>query len=100
MDQLHEDKEKTKLEKFLKKQGRQDFLEEVDAADVTQLDSKLLGLAKHEQEINNTKSDDAALEEAKNVKKSLEAPYRDQLKMNKKLARYVALTMQEKGRIE
>jgi hypothetical protein len=96
MDELTLEKEKTKLEKYLVKQGRQDFVNEMDAADVTQLDSRLLGLAKHAQEIANTKANDVELDEAKRAKKDLEAPYRDQLKMNKKLARYVALVMQEK----
>lgn len=100
MDELTLEKEKTKLEKYLKKQGRQDFIEQIDAADVTQLDAKLLGLAKHAQEIANTKANDVALEDVKNEKKTLEQPYREQLQMNKKLSRYVALAMQEKGQIE
>lgn len=89
------EKETTKLEKYLVKEGRKDFIDEIRAASPEQLDAKLLGLAKHDQEINNTKAKDADLQAAKDKAKELGAVYRDQLRMNKKLTRFVALVMKE-----
>lgn len=89
--------ETTKLEKFLTKQGRQDFIEEIRAADPTALNTKLLNLAKHAQEIANTRSKDVELEAVSQKKKELEAPYSEQKRMNAKMARFVALIMKEQG---
>lgn len=97
MSELTLEKETTKLEKFLKKEGRQDFIDEMRAATPDQLEAKLLGLAKHAQEITNTRDSDEELRAAKERAKSLGATYREQKKMNDKLARFVALMMQEQG---
>jgi hypothetical protein len=97
MSELTLEKETTKLEKHLVKQGRRDFIDEIRAASPDALNAKLLGLAKHNQEIANTKAADQELERAKQRKKDLEEPYKDQKKMNEKLARFVALVMKEQG---
>lgn len=97
MSELTLEKETTKLEKYLVKQGRKDFIDEIRAASPEALNQKLLGLAKHREEITNTMAADQDLEAAKNKKKSLEEPYKDQKKMNAKLARFVALIMKENG---
>jgi len=97
MSEIALEKETTKLEKYLRKQGRQDFVDEIRAASEATLDSKLLGLAKHREEIRNTKAGDLELEQAKQRKKDLEEPYKDQLKMNEKLSRFIALIMRENG---
>lgn len=89
--------ETTKLEKYLVKQGRKDFIDEMRAATPESLNAKLLALAKHNQEIANTKANDQELEKAKQRKKDLEEPYKEQKKMNEKLARFVALMMREQG---
>jgi hypothetical protein len=91
------EKETTKLEKYLVKQGRKDFVEAMRNASASELDSKMLSLAKHREEIATTKSNDTELETAKEKKKDLEAPYREQLAMNKKLSRFVGLMMKEMG---
>lgn len=97
MTELTLEKETTKLEKYLVKQGRKDFIEEIRGASPETLNAKMLGLAKHAQEISNAKADDRVLEAASQHKKDLEAPYRDQKKMNAKLVRFVALIMKENG---
>lgn len=99
MSELSLEKETTKLEKYLLKEGRKDFIEEIRAASPETLDQKLLGLAKHAEEIRNTKEGDSELRKAKEHAKFLGSAYRDQLKMNSKLARFVALIMQEQGMI-
>lgn len=97
MDDLSLEKETTKLEKYLKERDRGDFIDAIRSADFLTLDAKLLGLAKHREEIKNTKARDNDLKKASETKKNLEAPYREQMRMNEKLARFVALIMQEKG---
>lgn len=94
---LTEDQEKevTKLEKALIKDGREDFVLEMRRADISQLETKLLGLAKHSQEITNTKNRDEELLAAKQRKSELEAPYREQTNYNKKLARFVSLVLKD-----
>lgn len=97
MNEITLEKEITKLEKYLIRQGREDFVVAMRNADAQSLDFKLLGLAKHKQEIANTKARDIEFNEAKERAKELEAPYKEQLKMNEKLARFVSLVMKEKG---
>lgn len=95
--ELSDSPERTKLEKFLKNQGRQDFIDDVVNMSREQLDDKMLRLAKHREEIQSTKNKDQELIQVKEKKKMLEAPYREQKKMNDKLARYVMLVMQDRG---
>jgi len=97
MNEITLEKEVTKLEKFLKNEGRQDFIDEMRTVDLEALDAKILNLAKHRQEILNTRANDAELERAKEVKKDLEAPYKEQLKMNEKLTRFVSLVMKDRN---
>lgn len=97
MSDLLDEKEIIKLERFLKREGREDFVTEMMAASPAQLDSKMLSLAKHREEIDNTRNADDELKKAKAEVRALGAPYRDQTKMNKKLTRFVALLMAEKG---
>lgn len=89
--------ELTKLEKFLIKEGRQDFLVQTQQASTDQLKVKQLELAKHAQEIEDTKQNDEKLIEITEQKKVLEEPYKEQLKFNKKMARYVHIISKEKG---
>lgn len=96
-DELSQHKEKTKVEKYLKNQMRGDFVESVDSMTREELDSKLLSLAKHRQDITNTMQRDEQLRDAKEEVKVLKAPYNEQKRMNEKMARYVSLVMQDRG---
>jgi len=100
MSQLTLEKETTTLEKYLVREGRKDFIDEIRAASPETLDQKLLSLAKHAEEIRNGQASDADLRRAKETARNLGETYRRQLKMNGKLARFVALMMQEKGMID
>lgn len=99
MSEMNQELEQTKLEKYLRREGRQDFVDEMHRASPSQLDAKLLGLAKHSEEIENAKNADGDLKEAKAKAKVLGATYNDQKRMNKKLARFVGLLMKEKGKL-
>ncbi len=94
---LNEDLEKevTKLEIYLRKNNRQDFIDEMRNAGPEQLDAKMLSLAKHKEEVANTRARDEELKASKAKTKELNAPYNEQLRMNAKLSRFVSLMMQE-----
>lgn len=97
MSELLDEKEIIKLERYLKREGREDFVTEMMGASPVQLDSKMLSLAKHAEEIQTTQADDQKLREAKAEVRTLASPYNDQKRMNKKMNRFVALLMKEKG---
>lgn len=96
MENLTLETELTKLQKSLEKMGRQDFMEQVDNADAATLDSKILSLAKHREDIQTTKQNDPQLKEISDQKRELNAPYAEQLKANKVMARYAALVLSQK----
>lgn len=89
------EKEVTKLERYLRKNNRQDFIDEIRAASEDVLDQKMLGLAKHREAIADTRAADDELKVAKLKAKDLAAPYSEQLRMNAKLTRFISLVMQE-----
>ncbi len=91
------EKEMTKLEKYLIKEGRKDFVIEMRQSDSPKRESKLLGLAKHKQELITLMSKDVALKTAKEIVKGLKAPYNEQKRMNDKLSRFVHLLSEEEG---
>lgn len=97
MAEITLEKEITKLEKFLKKEGRQDLIEELMGSGKETLDAKLLSLAKARQVILTECAEDEDLVAAKERVKELGATYREQLKMNDKISRFVSLLMKEKG---
>lgn len=87
--------ELTKLEKYLIRQGREDLVRSMKNATIEEMENKLLAYAKHAQEITNTKNRDEELIEARRKVSTLNAPYSEQLRMNKKLARYVSLILKD-----
>lgn len=99
MNELLDEKEVIKLERYLKREGREDFVTEMMGASPSELDAKMLKLAKEAEEIQDAQNNDEELREAKKEASNLGAPYRERKKMNKKLTRFVALMMQEKGKI-
>lgn len=97
MSDLDLETELTKLERFLKKEDRLDFVNEVRSLDLTKLDAKLLGLSKHREEIVTGRDQDNDLRNAKAHARDLGATYRKQLKVNEKMARFIALHMKDQG---
>lgn len=91
------EKELTKLEKYLIKNGRKEFVDEIRKGDPGLREAKLLSLAKHRQHIKSTKAQDVELKEISEKKSVLEAPYNDQIRMNDKLCRFIHLINKEEG---
>ncbi len=96
MSELSQQKEIVKLEKQL---NDETLASELRGLTKKELEFKLLELAKHAQEIVTTRNDDEALTCAKNVVKDLNAPYNDQLKGNKLMARFIHLLVKEKEEV-
>jgi hypothetical protein len=92
--------EKTKLEtKFEKKMGHEAYAKMVtehEAMSKEQLEARMLELAKTHQGIINTRNSDVELEDAKQEVQRHAQPYKDQIKANQDLVRYVSLVMSEK----
>lgn len=97
MNELEKPKEMVQLEKYLKNQGRTDFIQGVLSMSREQLDEKLLALAKYREAITDTMQLDEDLRKAGDLLKALRGPYNEDKRMNAKLARYVSLVAQEKG---
>lgn len=91
------EKEIVKLERYLLRQGRDELIRELRSLDVKKLENRLLGQAKHEQEIMDTKANDQKLKEAKEQARDYNSVYTEQLRMNKKIARFISLLMKEQG---
>lgn len=96
---MDEDSEKeiTKLERYLIKQGRQDFITEMRHGTPLIREAKRLNLAKHLQEIISTQASDKELNEVNAKRSQLRAPYLEQKKMNEKFSRFVHLLAEESG---
>jgi hypothetical protein len=97
MGQMDNELEATKLERYLNKEGFKNLVEEIRGASPDTLDAKLLGISKHNQDIQNTKNEDKELRQARERVSMLGASYREQLRNNAKIARFIALVMQERG---
>lgn len=97
MSQEDNVKEVTKLEKWLKNQGRQDFIDKIRNSTNTQMEAEILKLAKHKQDIMSTKAKDEELKKARENVRGLNAPYAEQGRFNDKMTRFAALVLEEKG---
>ena len=91
MSKLLEEKEMILLEKKI----GGDIASEFRSLSSTDMEYKLLQLAKHKEDIISTKNADVALQSAKDEVKELNAPYKDQLKQNELKARFLALLIKE-----
>lgn len=97
MNELTLEKEITKLEKYLKRELREDFIERMRNSGPQEREEELLKLAKYAQEIQNTMNSDEELDLAKRKVSELRYPYQRDKNMNKKLTRFVHLLMKEDG---
>jgi hypothetical protein len=86
----------SKIEKFLRNQGRQDLVETLRESSPDALKRKLMEQAEHEQAIIDTKNNDEELKNAKDHARSLGSVYNEQIRMNKKISRFVHLLLNDK----
>lgn len=97
MSEENLEKEITKLEKYLLRQGRQDFLVDMKKSTKEEREAKLLSLTQHKQELLTTMANDDELNSLKEKVKFARSVYTDQTKMNDKLSRFIHLLMKDEG---
>lgn len=93
MDKLKENKEIVKLEKAIGDSSTSHFR----GLTKSELEFKLLELAKHREELVTTEKEDEELQRAKDLIKELKAPYAEQNKHNKLKCRFIHLLIKEKS---
>lgn len=101
MEKLHQEKEIVSLEKKILKLVEKGELpdsqiEQLRGLARHDLDIELLRLAKQREETVSAQKNDEELQKKKEEVRELNAPYAEQLKKNKLLARFVALLIGEK----
>lgn len=95
MSQEDNEKERTKLEKYLIRQGRQNLIEELRNLGTDKLKEKLLAQALYKQETIDAKNNDEKLKAAKDTAKEQAAPYNESIRMNDKISRYINALMKD-----
>lgn len=92
------EKELTKLERYLRRQGRGELVQELRSLDNDERRQRLMKQAVYEQEIMDAKANDAKLKAAKEEARDLGAVYNENLRMNKKISRFIHLLVEDSGR--
>lgn len=91
--------ERTKLEKYLVKNGRLNLVQELRDLDNDARRQKLMKQAVYEQEIMDVKANDADLQAAKSLARDLGSVYNENLRMNKKISRFIHLLIEDSGKV-
>ena len=93
------EKEITKLERYLIKQGRDELVKELQNLDNDERRQRLIKQAVYEQEIMDAKASDQDLQAAKDKARALGSVYNENLRMNKKISRYIHLKIEDSGKV-
>jgi hypothetical protein len=91
------EKEVTKLEKYLIRNGRSELVVELRRLDLEQLKKRIQDQAIYKQESITARQKDEGLSEAKAKAKEMAAPYNESIRMNDKISRFISLLMGESG---
>lgn len=97
MSQEDNEKEITKLEKYLGRQKDADFVIELRRLDKEQLKKRIQDQALYRQETITARKNDEGLATAREEARGLAAPYSESLRMNDKISRFISLLIEEKG---
>lgn len=97
--EITQELERTKLEKYLIKNGRKNLIEELRGLDNDGRRQKLMKQAVYEQEIIDSKAADGDLKRAKDEARDLAAVYNENLRMNKKISRFIHLLIEDSGKV-
>lgn len=91
------EKEATKLEKYLIRNGRSELVVELRRLGLDQLKKRMQDQAIHRQECITARQKDEGLKEAKEKARELAAPYNESIRMCDKISRFVSLLMEDSG---
>lgn len=90
------EKEVTKLERYLIRNGRETLVREIRALNPEQLKKKMQEYAMYRQELIDFKANDKDLREAKKKVSELNAPHNENIRANDKITRFVSLVIKDK----
>lgn len=92
------EKEITKFERYLIKNGRTELVQELRQLDNDDRRQRLMKQAVYEQEIMDAKANDRELQAAKDNARFLGSTYTENLRMNKKISRFIHLLIEDSGK--
>ncbi len=96
------EKEITKLERYLLKNGRESLIQELRSLSNDQRRNRLMKQAILEQEITDTKAKDAEkdpVKSAKAVLKQHNATFNEQRRFSQKISRFIHLLIEDSGKV-
>lgn len=96
-DELAEDKEMIKLERYLKRNGSPNLIEDLRKLTSDELKKRIQDQAIYKQETITAKQNDEALAQAKEKAKELTGPYNESIRMNDKISRFISLLLKDLG---
>jgi hypothetical protein len=91
------EKERTKLERYLKKNGSPNLIQDLSRLSLEQLKKRIQDQAIHKQDTITAKQGDTDLNELKDKVRERNAYWNDQIRMNDKISRYISLLMKDLG---
>lgn len=91
------EKEATKLEKYLIRNGRSELVLELRRLNLEQLKKRIQDQAIFKQESITARQKDEGLKNAKDQARELAAPYNESIRMNDKISRFISLLMEDSG---
>lgn len=91
------EKEVYKLEKYLKRNGSPNLVEDLRRLSLEQLKKRMQDQAIHKQDTITEKQNDQALNELKDKVREMNSTYNDQIRMNDKISRFISLLMKDLG---
>jgi hypothetical protein len=91
------EKERTKLERYLKRNGSPNLIEDLGRLNLEQLKKRIQDQAIHKQDTITEKQNDEKLNELKDKVREMNATYNEQIRMNDKISRYISLLIKDVG---
>ena len=95
--ELTYEKEVTKLERYLKRNGSPNLVEDLRRLSLEQLKKRMQDQAIHKQDTITEKQNDEKLNKLKDQVREMNATYNEQIRMNDKISRFVSLLMKDLG---
>jgi hypothetical protein len=91
------EKERTKLERYLKKNASPNLVEDLAHLNLEQLKKRIQDQAIHKQDTITSKQGDDDLNKLKDQVRERNSYWNDQIRMNDKISRYISLLMKDLG---
>lgn len=93
------EKEITKLERYLIKEGKENLIRELRDLDNDDRRQRLMKQAVYEQEVQDTKNNDEVLKKARAAANFENSKYTEQVRMSRKISRFIHLLIEDSGKV-